>query len=222
MHPPARQRLSRHADLPRHRHAEPYLAVVLAGGYEEAGDGGRRHVRAGDAVLHHPFEAHLDRLSAQGAEVLNLPLPGDLPLPAFLVLDDVDAIVRLAETDVRAASELAISALRPLAACTGDWPDALADALNDEPSMEIAAWAGRQGLAPESVSRGFRQVFGVSPKRFRLEARARKAWRGLAHAPTLASLAAHTGFADQAHMTRAITDITGRTPGAWIKSVQYD
>ncbi|MET0337805.1 MAG: AraC family transcriptional regulator [Caulobacter sp.] len=213
--------MSRHADLPRHRHAEPYLAVVLAGGYEEAGDGGRRQVRAGEAVLHYAFEAHLDRLSPQGAEVLNLPLPHELSLPAFLGLDDVDAIARLAERDVRAASELAVLALRPLTDCAGDWPDALAAALNDDPSLEIATWAGRQGLAPETVSRGFRQVFGVSPKRFRLEARARRAWRGLAHASTLASLAADTGFADQAHMTRAVTQLTGRTPGAWIKSVQY-
>lgn len=221
MHPPARQRLSRHADLPRHRHAEPYLAVVLAGGYEEAGDGGRRHVRAGEAVLHHAFEAHLDRMSAHGAEVLNLPLPQDLSLPAFLVLDDVDALARLAESDMRAASELAVSALRPLGAAAEDWPDALAAALNNDPSIEITAWASRQGLTAESVSRGFHKVFGVTPKRFRLEARARRAWRDLPHAPTLASLAADTGFADQAHMTRAITDITGRTPGAWIKSLQY-
>lgn len=221
MSPPARQRLSRNTELPRHRHAEPYLAVVLSGGYEEAGDGGRRHVQAGEAVIHGAFEAHLDRLSARGAEVLNLPLPTGLSLPAFLRLDDVDSVARLAERDPCAASELAVLGLRPFIASAHDWPDALATALNRDPSLEITIWAERHGLAPETASRGFRRVFGVSPKRFRLEARARRAWRCLAGASSLAELAAETGFADQAHMTRAVTDLTGRPPRAWVKSVQY-
>jgi quercetin dioxygenase-like cupin family protein len=37
--------------IPRHYHWLPYAAVVLSGGYEEAGDGGRRHVRPGDVLI---------------------------------------------------------------------------------------------------------------------------------------------------------------------------
>ena len=48
-HLPARQTVQPGA-LPRHRHAEGYVAVVIAGGYEEAGDTGRRRVSAGDVV----------------------------------------------------------------------------------------------------------------------------------------------------------------------------
>jgi hypothetical protein len=46
--------------LPRHRHESGYLALVLSGGYEEAGDRGRFHVHAGNVVLHGAFEAHMD------------------------------------------------------------------------------------------------------------------------------------------------------------------
>lgn len=40
--------------------------MVLSGGYEEAGEGGRRRVAAGDVIVHHPFEAHLNRVSSRG------------------------------------------------------------------------------------------------------------------------------------------------------------
>jgi transcriptional regulator GlxA family with amidase domain len=40
---------------------------------------------------------------------------------------------------------------------------------------------------------------------------------------SIVEVAASTGFADQAHLTRAITTLTGRSPGkwrAWVKFVQ--
>ena len=89
----------------------------------------------------------------------------------------------------------------------------LAEALADDPALGIADWADAMGLAPQSISRGFRLAYGISPKRYRLELRALQAlrrlpgWRG-----SLAALAAETGFADQAHFTRAIVALTGQTP----------
>jgi AraC-like DNA-binding protein len=34
----------------------------------------------------------------------------------------------------------------------------------------------------------------------------------------LASIASECGFSDQPHLTRAIVDLTGKTPGRWRKS----
>ena len=51
------------------------MALVLSGGYEEAGDRGSVRVRAGDLVMHGAYEAHLNRYDAEGAEELNLALP---------------------------------------------------------------------------------------------------------------------------------------------------
>ena len=43
-----------------------------------------------------------------------------------------------------------------------------------------------------------------------------EAWLAIARTHTpLAAIAADTGFADQAHMTRSVKDVTGASPGAW-------
>lgn len=213
--PAHRQRLEPHARLPRHRHAGAYAAVVLSGGYEEAGDAGRRRVGPGDVVLHGPFEAHLDRSGRLGAQVLNLGLPAPL-VGGFRRLDDPDALARLAERDPVAAARKLASLARPAPEPDGDWPDVLALALAGPHPFRLDAWARRQGLTPEAVSRGFRKVFAVTPSRFRLEARARAALAAIAADPSpLAAIAADAGFCDQAHMTRAVTALTGRPPGAW-------
>ena len=207
--------LGRHAAderLPRHRHAEGYIAVVLGGGYEEAGDAGRFTLRPGMVVVHGGWTAHLDRFGVHGAEVLNLPLAPGLA-PGVGTIDDPDAAARLAERDPRAATAFGAERFRASDERHADWPDLLAAALSADPDLAIASWARGIGLDPASVSRGFARAYGASPKRFRIEARTRRAlaalsgWRG-----TLADLAADQGFADQAHMARAIAAMTGVPP----------
>jgi AraC-like DNA-binding protein len=211
-----RQHLSPGLSMARHRHVGAYAAVVLAGGYEEAGDAGRRKVRAGDVVLHGPFEAHLDRSGRLGARVLNVSLPGAILAGAFGHVADVDELVRLTERDPTAASDLIIRSIEPAASLASDWPDQLAADLTGDAVPRLEDWASAQSLTPEAVSRGFRRVFGVSPSRFRLEARARRAWAAARQTRAdLAVIAADLGFADQAHMTRAVTGLTGRPPGTW-------
>ena len=62
------------AEIARHHHREPYATLVLAGAYEEAGDAGRIAVQEGAVLLHGPFSAHRDRVSAKRTVVLDLPL----------------------------------------------------------------------------------------------------------------------------------------------------
>jgi AraC-like DNA-binding protein len=78
------------------------------------------------------------------------------------------------------------------------------------------------GLTPATVSRGFARVFETSPAAFRAEARALRAFaRITAGGRSLAGIAAVAGFADQAHMTRAIRALTGRPPGHWLRSIRF-
>lgn len=213
-HPPVRQKLEPGLQIARHRHDEAYVAVVLAGGYAEAGDGGRRRLAAGDVVVHPMFSGHLNQVARSGAVVLNLPATG---LAAhFGRLEDPDAVVRTAQTDPFAAAALLGQMLSPLAPETLDWPDELAAALVETPGLSLGAWARERRLAPETVSRGFSRVFGVTPKRFRFEARARQALQAAmtSDAP-LAHVALDAGFADQAHMGHAVTALTGASPGLW-------
>lgn len=199
--------------MPRHRHADGYVALVLAGGYVEAGDRGRLRVGAGHAVFHAAHESHQNEFLGVGAQVLNLPITGPALVESMGVVADPDAIVRLAEHDPSQAAELLRQTFRPAPTRLNDWPDLLAEALAADPDLALAEWADAMGIAPQSISRGFRRAYGTSPKRYRLEQRALLALRRLPHwQGSIATLAADTGFADQAHLTRAIVALTGHPP----------
>jgi AraC-like DNA-binding protein len=97
-----------------------------------------------------------------------------------------------------------------------DWPDDLAADLMENPSLKLCQWAEQMGLAPWTVSRNFRKVFGVSPEAFRARARTRQAWKRIQNTQEpLAKIAVHLGFADQPHMTRSVRQLTGSSPQMW-------
>jgi len=201
----------------RHSHEDAYAALVLSGGYEEAGDHGRFLVRAGDVVLHDRFEAHLDRFSALGAVLLNLRLKiGHSFRPGIARVADPDFIVRAAEISQAEAADLLLSTVQVQGSKCADWPDELAAALGQNPSLRLLQWGEKKGLAPWTISRGFSQVFGVPPEAFRARTRARHAWTAIRYTQEpLAKIAAHLGFADQPHMTRSVKQLTGMGPMKW-------
>lgn len=206
--------LTRHAPgerLARHRHAEGYIALVLAGSYVEAGDGPRIAAQPGDVILHGCYDAHQDDFGRAGATVLNLPFANGMG--RYGRASDPDLVVRLAERDPIAAAALLAETMCVRETPSADWPDLLAEALSSDEEIALGAWADRAGIASQSLSRGFRQAYGVSPKRYRLEQRTRAALRRMdGWTGTLAALAAETGFADQAHFTRAVSALTGAPP----------
>lgn len=209
------------ARIARHRHAQAYAALIVAGGYEESGSFGRYRVHAGEVLLHRSFDAHLDRFGSTGAGILNFPLHRQ-PVFGLGRVADPDRLVQLARKDFVAATEALLKQLSPVTPTITDWPDLLAFDLFKDPTLQLRAWAERQGLARETLARGFGRVFGVTPAAFRAEARARSAWLGISGAAApLAQVAEETGFADQAHMTRAIGQLTGCPPGYWRRSNRF-
>jgi AraC-like DNA-binding protein len=203
--------------LGRHVHEQAYAALVLSGGYEEAGDRGRFRVKAGDVIFHEQFEAHLDRFSNGSAVVLNLRLPiGCSYNPGIARVADPDSVARAAERNRRDAIDLLLSAAASEVSHPADWPDELAAALLKNPSLKLSQWAEKNGIAPWTLSRGFALVFGISPEAYRARARTRHALKFIhdTSAP-LASIAAQLGFADQSHMTRSVKQLTGIGPRAW-------
>lgn len=201
--------------LPRHPHRTAFAAVVLSGGYVEAGDTGRHRLDPGDVLLHRAWEQHLDRFDSGGAEVLVLTLetvPGSLRAARIA---DPDALVRLAERDAATAAQALLAGLLPRPVTAADWPDLLAQAIRTDPTLALAAWAEAAGLHAGSVSRGFRQVFGVTPAAYRLAQRTQQAVDAVLNSRTpFSAIAQDCGFADQAHMSRAIRATTLCTPGA--------
>ncbi len=206
----------RRSSLQRHCHAEPYAALVLSGGYEEAGDNGLLKASAGDVVFHDAFEGHLNRFLPRGATVLNLPLACGNWHPGIASVNDADGVVRMAEKSGQAASELLFSLVERWTPAITDWPAQLAMELMRCPSLKLSEWGEENGLAPWTVSRGFVQVFGISAEAFRARTRARKALRAICETQRpLSRIAAELGFADQAHMTRSVKQVTGAAPCAW-------
>ena len=211
------ERLDAGISIPRHRHWDGYITVVVRGGYQEAGFDGRRNVTEGDVVVHRRFDAHLDHIGPKGTELINLPLPAGLSLPAAFRIEDPDELVRRAQSDPVEAAQ----SLRPTGtvASQADWPDRLALILSAPHEQRLGTLAASIGLAAETLSRGFRAAYGITPARFRAEVRVRQAMDLIVRTNAgLASIANDCGFSDQPHLTRSIVDLTGRTPGHWRRS----
>lgn len=206
--------------LPRHRHLLPYATVVFEGCLEEAGYNGRIRAAAGDVLIHPHLDCHANSRVAAGVRIVRLPWTDSLISSGIYRIDDVGEIVRVAEADPMQASLLLSELLRQHIAASprqrNDWPDMLAGDLTSEVPMRIGEWARLHQLAPETVSRGFTLAYGVSAEVFKAESRARRAWLRITDGSgELASIAAETGFADQAHMTRWVQRISGAPPRTW-------
>lgn len=201
---------------PRHHHSDGYAIVVLAGSVTEASFAGRMHADPGHVLLHGRFDCHMDRWSRKTAlQILRLPWPHDTIEGQFCV-EDPDALARLSETDPDRASAQLYEELRRVAPRDHYWVDDLAAVLRSGDKIELQTWAETRSLRPDTLSYVFRQEFGVSPKRFRLESRTRLAWLELLRSPrSLTDVALQAGFADLAHLSRSVRTLTGRTPRDW-------
>jgi AraC-like DNA-binding protein len=207
-------------NLPRHRHLHAYALVVLGGCFEESGYNGRIHATAGDVLIHPALDCHENRMVSAGVKLLRLDWRDESGVGGLYHLDEVDEIARIAEKDVTEASLLLESCLRrkrvPSPGQRNDWPDLLLADLTTDTATQIGDWAEVNGLARETVSRGFNAAYGIGPSALRAELRTRAAWlRVTRGSECLCQIAADTGFSDQAHMTRWIHRITGAPPAAW-------
>lgn len=109
---------------------------------------------------------------------------------------------------------------RPAGLTAGDQARA-ADRIRSFLSGEYAAQATLADLAEVAgcsrfaAYRAFRGRFGLSPSDYQRQLRLRAARRALTGGTAVADVAAATGFADQAHLTRWFRRCYGITPGAY-------
>lgn len=225
--------------LPRHGHAQPYLCLVAAGGFEE-------RVRRRSAtctpgtVIWNPSEEHDDSFGASGGRCWNLEFteawgerlaqaadrwtPALGGEPAWLA---IRIIRELAASD--AASSLALEGLvcallgelsrtRPDERRRPVWVLRARDRLHaeyrDPPS--VADLAREAGVHRSHFARAFRRYVGCTIADFVRRRRVEWAAEQLrARGHGLAELSLSAGFGDQAHFTRAFKRVTGVTPGAY-------
>lgn len=85
-------------------------------------------------------------------------------------------------------------------------------------TIGIGELASSVGWSRPHFSRRFTEAFGMSPKAMSRVVRFERAQRmlRLSTRPSLASVAAECGYADQAHMTRDFNEFAGSSPTAWM------
>jgi AraC-like DNA-binding protein len=202
--------------VPRHRHAAGHATIVLAGSFEEASFAGRCFAGPGDVLLHGAFDCHANWITSRNPlKVLRLPW-FDNQLEGRFRVREPDALLKLAQRDpIEAMDELRADLIH-VGSTRFHWTERLAHALGVETFTCLETWAESEGLAPETVSRGFHRTFGVTPKIFRIESRARRAWNFLLYSSSpLTEIAHQMGFADHAHLSRCIVALTGAPPSYW-------
>lgn len=85
--------------------------------------------------------------------------------------------------------------------------------LAQDDSAPLADIAARHGWRPWQLTRRFRRVFGMSPNRYRAEARLQRALKMIAeNAWTFGRIAQEAGFCDQSHLCHEARRVTGQSP----------
>lgn len=170
--------------------------------------------------------AVLDAIPSGGLPFVAEPVlrPGLVPAPAATLLERLDEpLDELSEIELVAdlAQLLAdLSAGRPADTAARPARTAVrrvAAVLREQPARPHTGRELEQlaGISRWELARQFRAVLGVSPSRYRLVGRVRRAQRLIADGAGLAAAAAGAGFSDQAHLTRAFRSVLGVTPGRW-------
>lgn len=84
------------------------------------------------------------------------------------------------------------------------------------PSLEDLS--KRFSLRPETILRSFKKAYGLTPKRFVLNARIEKAKIFMKNGESIANIALALGFSDQAQFHKVFVDYTASTPGQYLKA----
>jgi AraC family transcriptional regulator len=231
--------------LPRHRHQEAFVCLVVAGSFEERVATTTRTCERGAVVFHPPGEIHCDRVSSDGARILNISLgarawarvaalPGtDGPVPGIHrgISSAVAAqLYQRFREDASGAADLAVEglALTLLAECCRSgvrrenraprWLGTVLELLRAAAPQQVSLLraADEVGVHPTHLARTFRQHVGETLGDHVRRLRVAWASEQLAKGDrSLSQIALDGGFADQAHFCRVYRRLTGLTPGAY-------
>jgi AraC-like DNA-binding protein len=203
-----------------HRHDRAQISLLLAGGYEEDSEAGRARAE-GPSLSRKPggFE-HQNRFGEAGALILSLNLDATPAPDRYFLARGPEglagrALRRLADDGaaVAALAESLPDGVTPPAAPRQPWLTEAHDRLLVESELSIGALARSFGLHPVRFARLFREAFAQSPTEARRNRRAASAVSRLILTGTpLAEIAVAEGFADQAHLSRAVHRATGWSP----------
>jgi len=216
------QRIAPGGGIARAQSVESVLLLVIDGQLELSSYRGRERLERGTLSIRPTFDCRALGAGAGGVVWLQLPWHRDWSLGATHAVANVDDLLLRAGHDLGdalAEAERVIAHTPSRPPLRLHWIDDLRTAILADPHLSISVWARTHHVSREGAARAFRAAYAVSPARFRLELRARRAWaRIVSGDDPLSLIALETGFADQSHMTRAVGWLTGRSPSAWRRS----
>jgi AraC family transcriptional regulator len=227
--------------LASHEHETAYVSFLLAGSYREVSGQEERICSPGTVIWHPRTEAHADRFHSCGGHLLNLEietgwlrnaaqesvsrtrmfrggLPYSLGLRIYRELSTNSNSVEVVATEL-----LGFFFTGPLDRHRPAWFNRALEMCSeiDDRKLSLASLAFALSVHPVHMSRSFRRFMGCTFGDHLAKIRIRKAFELLRNAKMSIVEVAHTcGFADHAHLCRALKKSTGLTPSAFRKTVQ--
>jgi AraC family transcriptional regulator len=229
--------------LARHEHQTAYVSFLLGGSYSESFLQDERICSPGTVIWHPRTETHADRFHCHGGHLLDLEIEASwlsdaeqelklvsgarmfrCGLPYLLGLRiyrqlRVDAF----ETEDAATELLSFFFAGPLDRHRPNWFNRalqICGEFHDE-QLSLAKLALFLGVHPVHVACTFRRFLGCTFGDHLAEIRLRKACELLRNSKNpIVDVAHASGYADHAHMCRALKKSTGLTPSAFRKTVQ--
>jgi AraC-like DNA-binding protein len=211
-----------------HRHAAPFVTIVVSGGYVEVNDAVPELCRTGTVVVHEAGEEHADRFSSD-TRCLNVELPHVPSLRGSIALDDSDlraAVQSVVHSFYRDTGGLSAavkglqSALQQrLSEPPRDRPCWLQRVVDEFPwaeSVPLREAAAAAGLHATHFSREFHRHVGMTANEYRARARVRLASKLLLTTSSpLVRVALSAGLSDQSHLTRLFSERLGLAPAVY-------
>ena len=224
--------------LPRHQHEFAYISFLLAGSYVEASASREIACPAGTVIWHPLGEVHSDRFHPAGGHLLNLEisnawlenasLESRLPLaprsfsgglPFALGL----RLYRMLHSGAQELEEIAAELLGffisgPAASRPPAWFQRALEIVADTSGnpLTLVGTATQAGVHPVHLSRCFRRYLGCTFSEHLSKVRLTRAFELLLHSKArIVDVACAAGFADHAHLCRALKKATGATPAAF-------
>ncbi len=221
--------------LPMHKHAAPYVSLLLRGGYLELSQQEERVCSAGMLIWHPRGEAHADHFDSVGGLML------DVEVDRAWLDDAQQALHPASRARVYCGGRpfaLGLQLYRLLAQEADGGPDLATELLSFffsgtfdrqpppwfQRALEMAAVIGDHkltlsgigrevGIHPVHVARSFLRFTGATFGDYLAQVRIRAAFDMLVlRRSTIAEVAYTCGFADHAHLCRTFKAATGLTP----------
>jgi AraC family transcriptional regulator len=229
--------------LARHEHESAYVSFLLAGAYLEVSHPDERDCSPGTVIWHPRTEVHADRFHSCGGHLLDLEIDAEwlsdtaqefrlVPrarmfrggLPYLLGLRIYRALgADSCEVEDSAIDLLSFFFTGPFDRQRPIWFDRALQICSGacDQQLSLAQLAMCVGVHPVHVARSFRRFMGCTFGDHLASVRIRKAFELLRNSKSpIVEVAYACGFADHAHLCRALKKSTGFTPSAFRKRIQ--